>query len=148
MIDSGTLGTNGSVQVVVPFLTESYSATSDPVDRPVPMCTLRHFPNVIEHTIEWARDNFAGLFTIPAQQADEYMRDPEKFAVRVSKCTSVIDKKELITNVKQILGASRPKHFLDCIIWVCCHRLSIYIPSIIHSYLFLGTTTVRTPISQ
>jgi ubiquitin-activating enzyme E1 len=117
LVDSGTLGTKASVQVVVPFLTESYSSTNDPPDPSVPMCTLRNFPNLIEHTIEWARDNFAGLFTIPAQQAEEYMRNPKEFAGRTAKNHSEYDKNEIIENVKRILGQERPKNFTDCIKW-------------------------------
>jgi ubiquitin-activating enzyme E1 len=82
------------------------------------MCTLRNFPNLIEHTIEWARDNFAGLFTIPAQQAEEYLRDSKGFAERTSKNHSEYDKNETIENVKRILGSERPKNFSDCIKWV------------------------------
>jgi len=117
LVDSGTLGTKASVQVVVPFLTESYSSTNDPPDPSVPMCTLRNFPNLIEHTIEWARDNFAGLFTIPAQQAEEFMRNPKTFAERTAKNHSEYDKNEIVENVKRILGADRPKDFSDCIKW-------------------------------
>ncbi|CAF1423228.1 unnamed protein product [Adineta steineri] len=117
LVDSGTLGTKASVQVVVPFLTESYSSTNDPPDPSVPMCTLRNFPNLIEHTIEWARDNFAGHFTIPAQQAEEFIRQPKEFAERTAKNHSEYDKNETIDNVKRILGADRPKNFSDCIKW-------------------------------
>ena len=118
MVDSGTLGTKASVQVVVPFLTESYSSTNDPPDPSVPMCTLRNFPNLIEHTIEWARDNFAGLFTIPAQQAEEFLRDPRSFAERTAKSHSDYDKNEIIDNVKRVLNDERPKNLQDCIRWV------------------------------
>ncbi|CAF1279762.1 unnamed protein product [Rotaria sordida] len=117
LVDSGTLGTKASVQVVVPFLTESYSSTNDPPDPSIPMCTLRNFPNLIEHTIEWARDNFAGLFTIPSQQAEEFMRGPKEFAERTAKNHSEYDKTEIIENVKRILSGERPKTFADCIKW-------------------------------
>ena len=30
LLESGTLGTRGNTQIIVPFLTESYSATNDP----------------------------------------------------------------------------------------------------------------------
>ncbi|CAF3441504.1 unnamed protein product [Rotaria sp. Silwood1] len=117
LIDSGTMGTKASVQVVVPFLTEPYSATHDPADASIPMCTLRNFPNLIEHTIEWARDNFEGLFTIPAQQVEEFIRDSNQFAKRISQCNTSADKNEMIENVKQILASERPKTFFDCIVW-------------------------------
>lgn len=117
LVDSGTLGTKASVQVVVPFVTESYSSTQDPPDPSVPICLLHNFPNLIEHTIQWGRDNFAGLFTNPAQQAEEYQRDPKGFAARTNKTASVYDQGEIINNVNRILGNERPKTFVDCIKW-------------------------------
>ena len=65
-----------------------------------------------------ARDNFAGHFTIPAQQAEEFMRGPKEFAGRTSKNHSEYDKNETVENVKRILGSDRPKNFADCIKWV------------------------------
>jgi ubiquitin-activating enzyme E1 len=118
LIDSGTLGTKASVQVVVPFLTESYTSSRDPSDAAIPMCLLHNFPNLIEHTIQWARDNFAGLFAIPAQQAEEYQRNPKDFAERTSKNLSPYDRNEIIENVKRSFNQECPKDFLDCIKWV------------------------------
>jgi ubiquitin-activating enzyme E1 len=46
------------VQVVLPHLTESYSSSQDPPEKSIPICTLKNFPNAIEHTIQWARDAF------------------------------------------------------------------------------------------
>ena len=47
MLESGTLGTKGNTQVVVPFKTEHYGATRDPPEEDIPVCTLKHFPNAI-----------------------------------------------------------------------------------------------------
>lgn len=55
LLESGTLGTKGNVQVVIPFLTESYSSSQDPPEKSIPICTLKNFPNAIEHTLQWAR---------------------------------------------------------------------------------------------
>ncbi|OBS74968.1 hypothetical protein A6R68_14494, partial [Neotoma lepida] len=44
-------GTKGNVQVIVPFLTESYSSIQDPPEKSIPICTLKNFPNAIEHTL-------------------------------------------------------------------------------------------------
>ncbi|CAG2120352.1 unnamed protein product, partial [Medioppia subpectinata] len=49
LLESGTLGTKGNVQVVLPFLTESYSSSHDPPEKSIPICTLKNFPNAIEH---------------------------------------------------------------------------------------------------
>ncbi|XP_047140084.1 ubiquitin-like modifier-activating enzyme 6 isoform X2 [Hydra vulgaris] len=63
LIETGTMGTKGHVQVIVPHLTETYSSQRDPVDEDIPYCTLKSFPQQIEHTIQWARDKFDSLFT-------------------------------------------------------------------------------------
>lgn len=52
LLESGTLGTKGNTQVVIPHLTESYSSSNDPPEKSIPICTLKNFPNQIEHTIQ------------------------------------------------------------------------------------------------
>ncbi len=44
LLESGTLGTKGNTQVVVPFLTQSYGATRDAPEKDIPFCTLKDFP--------------------------------------------------------------------------------------------------------
>ena len=61
LLESGTLGTKGNTQVVVPRLTEHYGATRDPPEKSIPVCTLKNFPNKIEHTLQWARDWFCAV---------------------------------------------------------------------------------------
>ena len=52
LLESGTLGTKGNVQVIVPHLTESYASSQDPPEKETPSCTVKNFPNQINHTIE------------------------------------------------------------------------------------------------
>uniref|UniRef100_A0AAR2K070 Ubiquitin-activating enzyme E1 C-terminal domain-containing protein n=1 Tax=Pygocentrus nattereri TaxID=42514 RepID=A0AAR2K070_PYGNA len=65
LLDSGTMGTKGHTEIIVPYLTESYNSHFlDPVDcEEIPFCTLKSFPAVIEHTIQWARDKFESAFS-------------------------------------------------------------------------------------
>ncbi|KAL5481764.1 hypothetical protein EMCRGX_G021995 [Ephydatia muelleri] len=71
LLESGTLGAKGHVQVIIPHLTESYTSQADPPERDVPYCTLKSFPASIEHTIQWARDKFENLF---AQKPTLYLK--------------------------------------------------------------------------
>lgn len=71
LLESGTMGPKGHVQVIVPHLTESYASQRDPPEEDVPHCTLKSFPAVIEHTIQWARDKFENSFT---QKPGLYMK--------------------------------------------------------------------------
>lgn len=52
LLESGTLGTKGNTQVVVPHLTESYASSQDPPEKETPSCTVKNFPNAIQHCIE------------------------------------------------------------------------------------------------
>ncbi|KAL0232827.1 hypothetical protein GEMRC1_011574 [Eukaryota sp. GEM-RC1] len=77
LVESGTLGTKGNVQVVIPHLTKSYGESQDPPEKSVPMCTIKNFPYQIEHTIEWARQYFEETFTNAVTDAARYLKNPE-----------------------------------------------------------------------
>ncbi|XP_015770174.1 PREDICTED: LOW QUALITY PROTEIN: ubiquitin-like modifier-activating enzyme 1 [Acropora digitifera] len=115
LLESGTLGTKGNVQVVLPFLTESYSSSQDPPEKSIPICTLKNFPNAIEHTLQWARDAFEGLFTIPAENVNQYIGDP-KFVDRTEKLPGM-QAFEIFDGIKKSLVDERPKEFADCVKW-------------------------------
>ncbi|CAF1325477.1 unnamed protein product [Rotaria sordida] len=123
LVDSGIFGTKASAQVVVPFLTESYSSTNDPSDPKGDLSTVINFPISINHTIQWALYTFSDLFTISAQQAEEFVRDPKGFTERTAKNLSEYGKNEAIENVKRILVEHRPRNFTDCIKWASLYRL-------------------------
>ena len=52
LLESGTLGTKGNTQVVIPHSTESYASSQDPPEKETPSCTVKNFPNAIQHCIE------------------------------------------------------------------------------------------------
>uniref|UniRef100_A0A2A4K8C9 E1 ubiquitin-activating enzyme n=1 Tax=Heliothis virescens TaxID=7102 RepID=A0A2A4K8C9_HELVI len=118
LLESGTLGTKGNTQVVVPFLTESYSSSQDPPEKSIPICTLKNFPNAIEHTLQWARDEFEGLFRQAAEHAAQYLRDPH-FLDRTLKLpgSQPLDAIESVRNAIQ----ERPLTFDDCVTWARLH---------------------------
>lgn len=119
LIDSGTLGTMGNVQVIVPFATESYSSSQDPPEKSIPICTLKNFPNAIEHTLQWARDTFEGVFSQAAENASQFISDPS-FIDRTLKLSG-IQPLEILESVKKALIDDRPKDFADCVKWARCH---------------------------
>ena len=75
MLESGTLGTKGNTQVVVPHVTEHYGAARDPPEESIPVCTLKNFPNKIEHTLQWATDWFEGVFNQAPGLVNQYVSD-------------------------------------------------------------------------
>lgn len=114
LIDSGTLGTKGNTQVIVPFLTESYGSSRDPPEEGIPICTLKHFPNKIEHTIQWARDAFEGYFNQGPAEVNNYLSDPQ-YLSELKKDPNVE-----LTNLKTIkdyLVVHRPLSLEECVGW-------------------------------
>lgn len=83
LLESGTLGTKANVQVVLPYLTQSYGDSQDPPEESIPLCTLKHFPHAIEHTIEWSRDLFEQFFVGAPQEANTFLTDTETYLKKV-----------------------------------------------------------------
>lgn len=120
LLESGTTGTKGNTQVVIPFLTASYSTTRDPEEeKSIPICTLKNFPNAIEHTLQWARDDFEGLFKLGPEAALQYLSDPN-FMDRTLKMAGN-QPVEMLELVKRFLVVERPNNFNDCVKWARLH---------------------------
>ncbi|KAH8234400.1 hypothetical protein KR038_009109 [Drosophila bunnanda] len=115
LVETGTLGTLGNVQVIVPFATESYSSSQDPPEKSIPICTLKNFPNAIEHTLQWARDAFEGVFKQNAENAAQYISDPQ-FTERIAKLPG-IQPLEILDSIKKALIDDKPKSFAQCVEW-------------------------------
>lgn len=79
LLESGTLGTKANSQMIVPHKTSAYGDSRDPPEEEIPLCTLRLYPNQIEHCIEWGRDKFNTLFCQRVQDIAEYLRGTEAF---------------------------------------------------------------------
>ena len=108
LLESGTLGPKGHVQVVLPFKTESYSSQVDPEDNnQIPHCTLKMFPEEAIHCIEWGKDIFTNLFTQTPQEVNKILEDKD-FNPQTS---------QEISSLKQVLKClkSAPKSFDDCL---------------------------------
>jgi len=114
MLESGTLGTKGNTQVVVPNITENYGATRDPPEKSIPVCTLKNFPNQIQHTLQWARDYFEGEFKQAAEDVNSYLsQSPEDYMASLQPNTRT----ETMKNIQRTLVDERPVTFEDCVAW-------------------------------
>lgn len=79
LFESGTLGTKCNSQVIIPHQTQSYGDSQDPDEESIPLCTLKNFPHLIEHTIQWARDYFEGIFVEGPNEYMKYAENPIKY---------------------------------------------------------------------
>ncbi|CCH60861.1 hypothetical protein TBLA_0D03620 [Henningerozyma blattae CBS 6284] len=113
LLESGTLGTKGNTQVVIPNLTESYSSSRDPPEKSIPLCTLRSFPNKIDHTIAWAKSLFQGYFTDAPENVNMYLTDPN-FIEQTMKQSG--DVKGILESISDSV-TKKPTNFDDCIEW-------------------------------
>ncbi|KAF4126940.1 ubiquitin-activating enzyme E1 [Geosmithia morbida] len=115
LLESGTLGTKGNTQVVLPLITESYSSTRDPPEKDFPMCTIRSFPNRIEHTIAWSKEYmFEKAFVKAPQTVNMYLTQP-KYLQNTLKQPG--NHKETLETIRNFLTTDRPRTFEDCIAW-------------------------------
>lgn len=114
LLDSGTLGTKGNTQVVLPRETESYSSSVDPPEQSFPMCTLRSFPNRIEHTIAWAKDLFHTYFAGPAEIVNAYLTQNDYLGSQLKQSGN---EKQTLETLRDSLVTEKPQNFDDCIEW-------------------------------
>ena len=110
LLESGTLGTKGNTQVIIPNLTESYGSSQDPPEKSIPVCTIKNFPNSIEHTIQWAREEFEGLFSRGPNNTLLYLKDNTS----IDKL-SPADKNIMIDDVNYFLIEAIPNNSDDCL---------------------------------
>jgi ubiquitin-activating enzyme E1 len=128
LLESGTLGTKCNVQVVVPHLTASYAdGPKDQADEDsIPMCTLRNFPSLKEHCIEWARATFENRFAAPYLEAKKFCEDKAGYLASVRAATLECQDKrkarsaassaiEDLTRLKGVLDMARSATFASCV---------------------------------
>ncbi|RSH82231.1 hypothetical protein EHS25_005941 [Saitozyma podzolica] len=114
LLESGTLGTKANTQVVVPFLTESYSSSQDPPEKSIPSCTVKNFPNAIEHTIQWAREAFDALFVNPPTTVNLYLSQPNFVETTLKSSGQHHDQ---LKQIEKYLVKERPMSFEECVMW-------------------------------
>lgn len=129
MLEGGTQGSRGHTLVVVPHLTESYEKGTPSSDGAIPLCTLKNFPHRIEHTLQWARDQFEGLFKQTPENVNLFLRDLE-FVERTLGHGDV-EALEVLEEVWSSLedknaGGQRPVSWEDCVAWARCRWETLY----------------------
>ena len=107
------LANAGNTQVVVPQLTENYGATRDPPEKSIPVCTLKNFPSLIQHTLQWARDYFEGEFRQGPEDVNAYLSSADY----TSELSGHPTRLDTARSVQRVLVNERPTTFEDCVIW-------------------------------
>ena len=145
LLESGTLGTKGNTQVVLPHKTESYSSSQDPPEQSFPQCTLRSFPNKIEHTIAWAKEKFHQYFVGPPETVNLYLTQPKYISETLKQQGNEIP---ILQSIRDFLLTQKPKDFSDCIRWARLqfqHEYNNEIRQLLHAFPKDATTSSGAP---
>lgn len=146
LLESGTLGTKGNTQVVIPNVTESYGSSQDPPEKSIPICTLKNFPNQIEHTLQWARDLFEGCFSQAPVSAKQYLEE-EDFVEKTLKMAGQ-QPVETLEIVKKMLADEIPNNFEECVAWARLYWQELFhnqIAQLLHNFPPDQKTSTGTP---
>lgn len=119
LLESGTLGTKANSQMVVPFLTQCYGDSTDPPEESIPMCTLRNFPNQIEHTIEWGRDQFNTIFTDRVNDVVSFLEKPHIYLKELKENNTLSGQIDALTLIKDLIDIKKEGSFEACVKFAC-----------------------------
>ncbi|KAF8298539.1 putative ubiquitin-activating enzyme E1 [Trypanosoma cruzi] len=110
LVEAGTMGTGGNVDIIVPGKTTSYAdGGAADASGGIPMCTLRNFPYIFDHCIEWSRAQFDDLFVFPMQTVEQLVEDPTAFKARIEREINAAQSSgERLSLVEKHLGILHP----------------------------------------
>ena len=117
LIDSGTLGTIANSQVIIPNKTIKYTEPlkENIEQEAIAMCTLRNFPTLITHCIEWARDNFDGYFVKILQDLKKFCENKEKFYIELEKNDNIDFQINYLEKIIKYTKLVLYKNYDDCL---------------------------------
>jgi len=144
LLESGTLGAKGNVQVVVPRMTESYGSSRDPPEKSIPVCTLKNFPNAIEHCIQWARDLFEGYYAQQPSDVNTYLSQPDYLA-SLERQPGV--RRPTLESIRTNL-CEKPISVQECIVWARLRFEELFhnsIAQLLHNFPLGMTTSSGAP---
>ena len=133
LLESGTLGAKGNVQVVIPRVSESYGSSRDPPEKSIPVCTLKNFPNAIEHCIQWSRDLFEGYYSQSANDVNAYLSQPD-YLSQLERQPGV--RKPTLEAIRTNL-CEKPISVEECIVWARLRFEELYnnsIQQLLHNF--------------
>ena len=85
-VDSGTRGTEAHSNIFIPYKTVTYNDIEQiSKEKTLPVCTLRHFPSLIQHCIEWSKDSFSGYFGNTIKEVKLFFQDNNKFKENIRR---------------------------------------------------------------
>ncbi|PYH42329.1 E1 ubiquitin-activating protein ubaB [Aspergillus saccharolyticus JOP 1030-1] len=113
LIESGTTGFNGQVQVIKKGLTECYDCTSKEIPKSFPVCTIRSTPSQPIHCIVWAKSylfpvkqgltSSSELFGISDEDSGEF--DHSEDAENSAEIENLRKEAQALKEIRQSMGS-------------------------------------------
>ncbi|KKK20914.1 ubiquitin-activating enzyme E1-like protein [Aspergillus rambellii] len=105
LIESGTTGFNGQVQVIKKSKTECYDCNSKEVPKSFPVCTIRSTPSQPIHCIVWAKSYlFPELFGISEDDPEEF--DYSEDTENAEEIANLRKEAQALKEIRQSMGSS------------------------------------------
>lgn len=114
LFESGTLGTKANSVICLPKLTPSYSeGVVAGEDGGIAKCTLRNFPSLPLHCIEWAREKFDDFFVVDADNVNSFLENTESFLEKLQQ--SPLEAFDTLKSVQRWLELSKKPSLELCV---------------------------------
>ena len=137
LIDTGTLGTSGSCQIIVPFRTICYNDNPHVPEYSIPLCTLRNFPSKIEHCIEWGLNQFNELFTNRIEDLKRFLENKDEYFNYIEKedtSAMIISKMKKIKKLLNIIEENNYDKIIEEAIQIFYENYIFQIQKLIEEY--------------
>jgi len=117
LLESGTEGTKCNSSIHLPGQTPPYSDghSATAPEGNIPACTLKNFPHLIIHCIEWARPRFADLFELGPRNVNTLLTDKPKLLKQVEAEKQPTAKLAMLQDIKNLLEKSNTRTYEACI---------------------------------
>lgn len=115
LVESGTMGCKANSEIIVPGQTSSYSDTPDQDVGGIAACTLRNFPSLPVHCVEWARPEFDTLFELGPADANALLKDRDAFLQQVAREGNEATQAETLAGVRDLIESTRERTFESCV---------------------------------
>ncbi len=112
LIESGTTGFNGQVQVIIKGKTECYDCNTKDVPKSFPVCTIRSTPSQPIHCIVWAKSYlFTEMFT-SEEEAPEF--DHSEDSENAKEIEDLQKESRELNKIRQSIGSNKfPRKVFD-----------------------------------
>lgn len=137
LFESGTLGSKCNSQIIIPHKTATYSEIIDVEEKSIPMCTIKSFPNKIEHCVEWGLETFHNCITQPLLDINILMSTPDNLRYEITSLDNnyVIQKRlEILDKYIDIYNSGSFSSFMQLIIHIYHTNFRNPTKDILHSF--------------